>query len=71
MRACDQSSPSPSRLPTDSLVGVFVIAELAIGGAVGAEVSNQISTLAGFEHRTSRLAVQHADHVTTRYPLTL
>ena len=42
MRAGGQSSPSPSHLPTDS---VLIIDELA-RGAGGAEISNQISVLA-------------------------
>jgi len=42
MKVCDQFFPSPSHLPTDS---VLIAAELA-RGADGAEISIQISALA-------------------------
>ena len=67
MRVGIQISSSTSHLPTDglwSLVSALIMAELA-RGADGTEIVNQISAQAGFELRTSRLTVKHANHYTT------
>ena len=43
-------------------VGLLVIAELAKGAGLGAEISNQFLPWPGFEPQTFRLVVQHTNH---------